>query len=231
MIPLTRPFGWNGHVSVCLCNIFSRKCSCQTLQTVTLFIFFWGELYNEFVFSYILQSWLGSFLLAQVGLLHLLCILVEPTWSTPFGMFRSDGKNGTYFQCDRAVCVCVCVCKHVQSDVCVRLDMVVGQLFSPSVCLLQDSSHEIFKVQWKLICRSEVCFSLSLSLSDQIPMELHRRGIVISHVSEMTKFRASKTAAAQRWSSDQWNTVGDTMDHTHTLIRPSDWISHGCLDH
>lgn len=33
------------------------------------------------------------------------------------------------------------------------------------------------------------------------------------------------------WSSDQWNTAGDTSDHTHTLIRGSDWISHGCLDH
>lgn len=73
--------------------------------------------------------------------------------------------------------------------------------------------------------------SVSLPPSDQIPVELPRRRILISHISEMTKFRACTTAAAQRWSSDQWNTVGDTTDHTHILIRPSDWITHGCLDH
>lgn len=30
---------------------------------------------------------------------------------------------------------------------------------------------------------------------------------------------------------DQWNTVGDRADHTHTPTKPTDWISYGRLDH
>lgn len=195
----------------CLRNIFSRKCSCHAQQTVTLFFFL-----NEFIFplrrtEMTSLSWLRN-------------LFGSVFWGVlPHSLF---------------------ICDHAESDVCVWLDVALGHLFSPSVCLLHESFHEIFKVQCKLICWPEVCFlpqpppppphPSSPPLSDQIPMELHPRRTVISHISGMTKFRAGTTAASHS-AGAQINGIllsGEgTMDHTHTLIRPSDWISHGRLDH
>lgn len=46
----------------------------------------------------------------------------------------------------------------------------------------------------------------------------------------MTKFRVCTTAAAQRSQINQCNAAGDTQDHTHKVIRPSDWMSCGCFN-
>lgn len=88
--------------------------------------------------------------------------------------------------------------------------------------------HEIFrKSTWKLICTSEVCFSLL----SQIPVEPPSRRILISNISAMTKFRARCSSERRGWSFRiDGSLLGIQLDHTHTLIAASDWIFQGCLD-
>lgn len=149
-------------------------------------------------------------------------------------MSNLNGKHGLYlyfFKCLAwSGCVCVFVRMHSQTYACDWTWLLVSYLAQLCVCC--KTLHEIFKVQWKLICWSEVSFFPSLSF--YLTRSQH------SCLEEGSKYHISvrwpssgpcTTAAAQLWSSDQWDIVGDTMDHTHIVIRPSNWISHGCLDH
>lgn len=117
-----------------------------------------------------------------------------PTLSELFGILRSENLTFSFLflqissKLSSVMRLCVCIYKQALSSawpcVFMWLDVVVGKLFSPSVCTPKRSPHEIFKVQWKLICWSEVCFSsLSLPLSDQIPVELPGRRILRSYIS------------------------------------------------
>lgn len=155
-----------------------------------------------------LLSWLRNFLaLLFGGFCCTLCLFV--TMRNQMFVCDWTWRWNTY-----AVHLCVC-CKNPSMKYSKSIENWSADLKSVSLPLHPPSSPP---------------------LSDQIPMELHPRRTVISHISGMTKFRAGTTAAAHSASaqingillSGGWEC---TMDHTHTLIRPSDWISHGRLDH
>lgn len=122
--PLTRPFGWNGHVSVCATSSHGNVPVTHNRQSPYFF-------FPEWIYFSSSPRW-NDFAV----------MIKEFFWLC----FLGGVSLHSLFSCD-----------HAESDVCVWLDVALGHLFSPSVCLLRESFHEIFKVQWKLICWPEVC--------------------------------------------------------------------------
>lgn len=114
-------------------------------------------------------------------------------------------------------------------------DGSVGHTCSPSARLLHGSLHEIFKVPVKIDLLNLKAVSPSLSLSappEQVPAELHRRRGLQYHVT--VRGPSSGPARLPQLSlraSDQWNTVGDRADHTHTPTKTADWTTRARLDH
>lgn len=216
MIPLTRPFGWRGHV--CLRVSASGHHLLRVIFLSCAINFLSPESINA----------VNVFFLLSVGL----CLLMSKPFCSSWRI-----KNTIFMFMFMFFFFFFWLRLHNLMYVCDGMGLLLFSLF---VYLLQDSmkyskssenwSGDLKSLSLALFLTQPPPLSLSLSLWPDPCGASSKKDPNITYQLD-DQFRAYMTAAAQRWSSDQWNTVGDTTDHTHILIRPSDWMSRGCLDH